>query len=166
MLRILFVLFIVLSITSCKDTVVIASNSQKAVWQVSLDSLPKKSAVLPKAQTILNTWKEYAALETSLTKINKTESREDLILLIEELIEAQKKMETSVYPKKFDIPHIKGRQKVVKTFLLKVKGDLEYRQNPQQSLLEMLDAFNELRNQFNVTVNSTLPEELRSNEKK
>ncbi len=51
-----------------------------------------------------------------------------------------------------------------KTYLLKTKGDLEYRQNPQQSLTEMIEAFNDLRNQFNVTVNNTLPDELRSNE--
>ena len=29
----------------------------------------------------------------------------------------------------------------------------------------MIEAFNDLRNQFNVEVNNTLPEELRANEK-
>ena len=73
-------------------------------------------------------------------------------------------MEAGIYPNSFDIPQIKGRQKVFKTYVLKTKGDLEYRQNPKESLVEMITAFNDLRNQFNVVVNNTLPDELRANE--
>ena len=73
-------------------------------------------------------------------------------------------MEAGIYPASFDIPQIKGRQKVFKTYILKTKGDLEYRQDPKESLIEMINAFNNLRNQFNVVVNNTLPDELRANE--
>ena len=71
----------------------------------------------------------------------------------------------SVYPAEFDIPQIKGRQKVLKTYILKTKGDLEYRLDPENSLKETIQAFNALREQFNVVVNNTLPEDLIKNEK-
>lgn len=164
MLRIFFFLALVLVVYSCKDEVSNTGDTGESVWQVSMDSLPAKRNVLPKAQQILNDWKEYTVLERSFDKIYTTEFREDLVLIIEELIENQKKMEAAEYPEAFNIPQIKGRQKVFKTYLLKTKGDLEYRQNPQESLKQMIQAFNHLRNQFNVTVNNTLPDELRSNE--
>ncbi|MGB3142521.1 MAG: hypothetical protein WBB24_00290 [Maribacter sp.] len=163
MLRIFFFLSVFLAVCSCKDRVSNTAETAESVWQVSIDSLPVKRSVLPKAQQILNDWKEHNVLERSFDKIYTTEFREDLVLIVEELIENQKKMEAGEYPEAFNIPQIKGRQKVFKTYLLKTKGDLEYRQNPQESLTEMIKAFNDLRNQFNVTVNKTLPDELRSN---
>ncbi|MFT6795005.1 MAG: hypothetical protein ACJART_000136, partial [Maribacter sp.] len=86
--------------------------------------------------------------------------REDLVLIIEDLVENQKALEVSKYPAQFDIPQVKGRQKVLKTFILKTKGDLEYRQDPKVSMEQMITAYNSLRNQFNVEVNNTLLEEL------
>ena len=89
-----------------------------------------------------------------------SEYAEDLILVTEDMIEKQKELEASSYPLEFDIPQIKGRQKVLKTYILKIKGDLEYRVNPEASLKEMIGAFNALRDQFNVVVNNTLPQDL------
>ena len=54
---------------------------------------------------------------------------------------------------------------MLKTYILKTKGDLEYRLNPEDSLKEVIQAFNALREQFNVVVNNTLPEDLIKNEK-
>ena len=149
---------------SCRDKVYDMAKVQEPGWEIITESLPQKVRVDPKAQSILDTWKEYAVLERSFDKIYTSEFREDFVLIVEELVENQKKMEEGAYPATFDISQIKGRQKVFKTFILKTKGDLEYRQNPKESILEMIEAFNDLRNQFNVVVNNTLPEELRVNE--
>jgi hypothetical protein len=59
---------------------------------------------------------------------------------------------------------VKGRQKVVKSYILKTKGDLEYRLNPENSIKELITAYNALRKQFDVTVNNTLPTDLIENE--
>ena len=40
-----------------------------------------------------------------------------------------------------------------KTYVLKVKATLEYRKDPLEPTIEMVNAFNSLRNQFNVMVN-------------
>lgn len=161
--KIIFFLIVILLASSCKEAVTETENVQESQWDVT-DSLPNKVRVDSKAQTILNDWKDFMALESSFDKIYTAENREDLFLIVDELVENQKKMEVGIYPAAFDIPQIKGRQKVFKTYILKTKGDLEYRQDPKESLVEMITAFNDLRNQFNVVVNNTLPDELRANE--
>ena len=162
----IFVLcMLVMLVHACKEAASETAIAQDSGWQIDTDSLPKKSTVDAKAQVILNTWKEFAVLERSFDKVYTTEFREDFVLTIEELVENQKKLETGMYPEAFNIPQIKGRQKIFKTYLLKTKGDLEYRQNPKESIIEMITAFNDLRDQFNVVVNNTLPDELRASEK-
>jgi hypothetical protein len=161
--KIIFFLIVIILASSCKEAVSGTENVQESQWQVT-DGLPNKVRVDSKAQTILNNWKDFMVLESSFDKIYSTENREDFVLIIDELVENQKKMEVGIYPASFDIPQIKGRQKVFKTYILKTKGDLEYRQDPKESLVEMITAFNNLRNQFNVVVNNTLPDELRANE--
>ena len=162
--KIVFFLFAMMVISSCKDAVSDIANVQESGWEVDTDSLPAKIPVDAKAQTILNEWLEFNALERSFDKMYDTEFREDFVLIVEELVENQKKMEEGEYPAEFDIPQIKGRQKIFKTYILKTKGDLEYRQDPKESIMQMIIAFNNLRNQFNVVVNNTLSDELRTNE--
>jgi len=164
MSKIIFFLIMVTLVASCKDAATETATVHESRWEEVMDSLPGKSRVDAKAQTILNDWLEYNALENSFDKIYTSEYIEDFELVVDELVENQKKMEVGVYPVAFDIPQIKGRQKIFKTYILKTKGDLEYRQNPKESILEMITAFNDLRNQFNVGVNNTLPDELRANE--
>jgi hypothetical protein len=162
--KIIFFFIVILITSSCKEAVSEIENEQESQWEVVTDGIPNKVRVDSKAQTILNDWKDFIVLESSFDKIYSSENREDFVLIIDELVENQKKMESGIYPASFDIPQIKGRQKVFKTYVLKTKGDLEYRQDPRESLIEMITAFNNLRNQFNVVVNNTLPDELRANE--
>lgn len=164
MSKILYFLVLVTLLASCKDAVSETAIVHESRWEDVTDSLPGKIRVDAKAQTILNDWLEYNALEKSFDKIYTSEYIEDFELVMDELVENQKKMEMGEYPKKFDIQQIKGRQKVFKTYILKTKGDLEYRQNPKESMLQMITAFNDLRNQFNVVINNTLPDELLANE--
>jgi hypothetical protein len=162
--KIIFFFIVILITSSCKEAASEIENMQESQWEVVTDGIPNKVRVDSKAQTILNDWKDFIVLESSFDKIYSSENREDFVLIIDELVENQKKMESGIYPASFDIPQIKGRQKVFKTYVLKTKGDLEYRQDPRESLIEMITAFNNLRNQFNVVVNNTLPDELRANE--
>jgi len=129
-------------------------------YTISTEKWPNKLAVNAEAKTILNDWGEYNALETSFDALYTVENRDDLSLTIENLIEKQKELAASDYPEKFDSPQVKSRQKVFKTYILKVKGDLIYRTDPQESILQMLAAYNALRNQFNVIVNNRLDTDL------
>jgi hypothetical protein len=162
--KIILFLFAMMVVFSCKDAVSDSADVQESGWGVVTDSLPAKIKVDAKAQPILNDWLEFNALERSFDKIYTSEFREDFVLIVEELVENQKKMEEGEYPVEFDIPQIKGRQKIFRTYVLKTKADLEYRQDPKESIIQMITAFNNLRNQFNVVVNNTLSDELRTNE--
>lgn len=155
---IIWALFSIL--VSCKN-----DQNQRALGgsvetEFNIEKWPKKTIVNPVAANILNNWSEYIALETSFEGIYRIENIEDLELVIEDLIEKQKLLAESEYPEAFDKPHIKSRQAALKTYILKTKGNLEYRLDVQEPLMEMIESFNALRNQFNVIVNNTFDAKL------
>jgi len=124
--------------------------------EFDVQKLPKKSILNGKAMAILETWPEFNELDVAFDALYSVENNEELILLIDQLIEKQNALTSSTYPEAFDIPQVKSRQKVLKTYILKVKATLEYRKDPIEPTIEMVTAFNGMRNQFNVVVNSTL----------
>ena len=128
------------------------------------EELPKRSRINTKATEILNGWAEYAAFESSFDAIYTTANNEDMILVIDDLLEKQSAWEKSEYPVSFDKAQIKSRQNVLKTYLLKVKTDLLNRADFISSTKEMIEAYNALRGQFNVVMNSTLDPKLLSDE--
>lgn len=149
---------------SCKQETGNEVSLQKEDTFFSVDSLPKPVGVNAKANEILKDWQAFKDIETTFESLYRVENREDLSLVIEDLIEKQKLLEASDYPASFDKPQIKSRQKVFKTFILKTKGNLEYRVNTKESTLEMIKAYNAYRNQFNVVINSELDTILISDE--
>ena len=158
--------FILLSllIFSCKqkqDTGLLDDNT---AIEFKSDELPVRKKVNAKSGAILRGWVEYNAFESSFDAIYNASNREDLILTIDDLIEKHKKWYSSTYPEPFDKAQIKSRQKVLRTYLLKLKSSLEYRTDFQAATKEMIDSYNALRNQFDVMVNSTLDPKLLSDE--
>ncbi len=154
--KILFYGLVCILLFSCNERKTSNEPKETAAAFFSVDSLPKPSAVNSKAATILKDWKEFNDLENSFMTLYNVDNREDLVLVIEDLIEKQKALEASDYPETFDKPQIKSRQKVFKTFVLKTKGNLEYREGVKSSTMEMIQAYNAYRGQFNVLVNSVL----------
>ncbi|WP_238934483.1 hypothetical protein [Aurantibacter crassamenti] len=142
----------------------VAGNAEAINFNV--EEWPKKAVANAEAAKILAKWPEYVALETSFESIYTSENSEDLSLIIEDLIEKQKAMAESTYPVEFDRPHIKSRQIALKTYILKTKGNLEYRLDLQEPVIEMIAAFNALRNQFNVILNSKIDIDLLQEKKK
>ena len=145
---------------SCKEKKDEVVANDTAGYVITTENWPEKLAIKANAQTILIDWIEYNEIEKSFDALYTVENREDLSLTIDNLIERQKALAESTYPEKFDNPQVKSRQKVFKTYMLKVKGDLIYRIDPQESVLQMLEAYNALRNQFNVIANNTLDTKL------
>ncbi|TLF45397.1 hypothetical protein [Maribacter aurantiacus] len=162
--KFLYFLLFLLVLGSCKDVVQESANVAESSFETMANELPPVVAVSAKSDAILAQWKEYYSFHQSFERIYTIGFREDLVLVIEDLVEKQKLLEASEYPAEFNIPQVKGRQKVVKTYILKTKGDLEYRLNPENSIKELITAYNALRKQFDVTVNNTLPTDLIENE--
>lgn len=154
--KILFYGMVCILLSSCNQGKTSNTPKETVAEFFSVDSLPKPSAVNNKAAAILKDWKEFNDLENAFLTLYNVDNREDLVLVIEDLIEKQKALEASTYPESFDKPQIKSRQKVFKTFVLKTKGNLEYRVGVKSSTMEMAQAYNAYRSQFNVLVNSVL----------
>ncbi len=147
-------------VLSCKPKNNGSSEDNVETFEIVQEDWPKKLAMDYKLQADLKDWKEFAMLETSFDALYQVENAEDLTLVIDDLVEKQKGLAESEYPEKFEMPQIKGRLTMFKTFLLKVKGDLHYRLDVQKSTLEMVNAYNAFRNQFNIIANNTLDTEL------
>ena len=151
---ILFLLF------SCKRDQKTDLLAEEIEMEFSTDSLPKRAAVNAKSAEILKDWAEYNSFDNRFNAIYNASNNEDLILVIEDLIEIQKRWEESTYPEAFDKAQVRSRQQVVKTYLLKVKSALDYRDDFATPTSEMIEAYNGLRRQFDVIVNSTLDPKL------
>jgi len=138
---------------SCGNNQRTEQSIETVELEFDVQKLPKKSILNREAKAILGTWAEFNDLDVAFDGLYSVENYEELILLIDEFIEKQNALAFSEYPETFDIPQVKSRQKVFKTYILKVKATLEYRKNPLEPTIEMVNAFNDLRNQFNVMVN-------------
>ncbi|MGB7395852.1 MAG: hypothetical protein WA913_15815 [Pricia sp.] len=156
MAKFILLFIMVLGFFSCQDKKPELESDGTSSYEISTENWPKKSDINAKAQSVIENWTEYDALEASFDAMYTVANRDDLSLIIDDIIEKQKALETSEYPVRLDKPEIKSRQKVFKTYMLKVKGDLFYRLDPRESVIQMIDAYNALRNRFNVIVNNTL----------
>lgn len=147
--------FLLLLITACKqeNDAAIENDSNYAI---STENWPKKIGVSQRSSAILNSWAEFKAYDEAIDGLYTVENTEDLSLVIEDLIEKHKLVKEANYPTEFDKPQIKSRQKVVHTFVLKTKGNLEYRLDAEEPVIALLNAYNAMRNQFNVISGNTL----------
>jgi len=150
-LAIFFGLFI-----SCKQQPSDLETNEVTATEWTIDSLPKREILNSKVLQILKEWPEFNNIDLSFDALYQAENREDIILIIEDLVENQNVLAAAEYPQEFNTPQIKSRQKVLKTFILKTKAALEYRTELHEPARELLIAYNALREQLNVTVNNTL----------
>lgn len=154
--KLLFIWALVSMFISCQRQQSSQSIDSRETETFNLDTLSQSVQANEKATAIINEWPEYKILNASVERVYKVENEEELILVIEEVIEDQKVLEQSEYPVSFDTPQIKSRQKVFKTYLLKVKAALQDRTELRVPVSEMIGAYNDMRSQFNVIVNNNL----------
>lgn len=149
-----------LAIISCKNKSAEANVSENEVPTMDTKQWTKKAAVNAKANSILSSWPDYNAFDTSVDALYNAKNLEDLAIGLEDVIEKQKLLLKSKYPEDYDVPQIKSRQKVILTYMLKLKADLEYRLPIETSIIELLEANNAMRTQFNVEINNPLDNSL------
>ena len=160
MKKLVVLMLIILGFLSCGDKKAEEVKEDNSMALVDLKKLPKKVNPSEGATLILRDWTEYNAINSAMNAIYNTDTKEDLTVIVEDLIEKQKLLETSVYPEVFNRADIKSRQKVFKTYVLKIKSNMEYDINPRAAVIEMVKAYNAFNNQFSVVISSTLDSEL------
>ncbi|MGI9546137.1 MAG: hypothetical protein ACR2MM_02780 [Flavobacteriaceae bacterium] len=149
---------------SCKQNQNADLLAEDTELEFDAETLPQRFRVNNKSANVLQSWVEYNAFDAAFDAIYTAANNEDLILIIEDLIEKQQLWEKSTYPDSFDKAQIKSRQKVLKTYLLKVRSALHYRSEFVLATEEMINAYNALRRQFDVMMNSTLDPKLLSDD--
>ena len=160
MRKIMSILSIILLLQACQESGKEGESTKEEVQFFSLDSMPGRVALNSKAATIVRDWREFNELETGFDALSTVANEEDLILVLEDLVEKQKRLEQGPYPVEFDIPQVRSRQKVMKTYIFKTRAAAEYRIDATAPAIEMIEAYNALRTQLNVIVNNTLDTEL------
>jgi len=144
---------------SCKEEAKEISREQDADRQLNLDLKSIEIIMKPEVLGLLENWKAFKSFDQTFNSVSKVKYREDLVLFIDNLLENEALLKESVYPELFNVPQIRSRQKVLKTFILKVKSALEYRLDPQPAMHEMITAYQDLQDQFNIIVAGTLSDD-------
>lgn len=161
---ILSICLLLLFTVSCRESGGATTESQKEQPFLQLTVLPQRVLLNAKASDLTKSWIAFNSLNTGFDALYTVENAEDLALVLDDLVERQKLLEESAYPAAFDLPQVRGRQRVMKTFILKTKAAVEYRVDATEPAVELINAYNAMRTQFNVLVNNTLDTQLLSDE--
>ena len=144
-----------------------ATPVAEALPEARKDSLPLPPtiALSPAAQGLAEGWASFNTLQQRMESVYRTQSREDMELLLEDLVEACEEIEVSAYPEPFNKLSVRSREKVFRTFLQKTQADLHYRVDLQESLVQALEAYNALRAQLNRVAEGDLDPSIFAHEK-
>ena len=112
--------------------------------------------LLPQTREVLQTWKPFMDFDMSFRQLYQAENREDLILVVDDLIEKHQEVANSEPPEKFRVSQVKSRMLVVLTNLYLVKEDIEYGKPVEEELRAVVEAYNALRAQMNTQMTNTL----------
>ena len=157
----LLIYFVLIGIfLGCKKEVKPDTVVNSTTQFVSFQNTPKTLAFNAEASKILSSWPEFQALQNSFEVMYRAENNEDLILAIDDILEKEKGLRESIYPEAFNKEQVKSRQKVVRTFLLKIKASLAESTDVNEPIKQMLTARNAFRNQFNRIISNKLDTKL------
>lgn len=152
--------FFSLIILSCGKTIEKADKETVRKKLYTFQGTPNLVKIKGDAREITLNWKEFTQFERAFDVMFQSSSNEDLELAINDLLDQEKIVRKSEYPTAFNSMKIKSRQKVLRTFLLKVKAGLIYNREVTEYLKQMLVSYNALRSQMNSIVNNELDTEL------
>ncbi len=149
---------------SCKEEAAKEVEVEEVPGSFSIQDYSKLQELAPDATEIVSSWPEFMAMENSMDVLKRASNTEDLKLAIEDLIEKEKALAESSYPKTFDILQIRSRQQLLRTFLYKVKGNLMDSREINESMEELITAYNAFKKQLNSISEKSLDVQLILNE--
>ncbi|MEZ4810155.1 MAG: hypothetical protein R2819_07320 [Allomuricauda sp.] len=160
MRKLLYTAIVFSALLGCREKQEIASNDSGEDVVFNYQKMPERFTINPEASAIVEGWEEFKKFNESVDVLYRATNNEDLILAIDDLIEKEKLLAKGTYPELFDTFQVKSRQRVIRTYLYKVKSHILEKQDTTQPTIEMLEAYNAMRKQLNVIVNSQLDKKL------
>ena len=118
--------------------------------------MPELVAIRPEARVILDKWPQYQALEKRMVAVAEAENPEALKLLMEEMEQICNLVDENTIPEPFEQPSVRGRIRVLRTYLGKLDAALFYRTDHLEPQAELMESYNVLRQQFNQIIGNTL----------
>ena len=164
MRKLLYLLVIVLSLSACRDSGDGTEETQEEERFFNYQKMPKKLAINSVATPIMDEWAEFQELSSKYELLYKAKNEEDLQKAIADHIQKEKLLAKGTYPELFDKLQIKSRQRVLKTYMIKVKAAILSKNDTAEPTKEMIESYNALRHQFNIIVNNPLDKKLILNE--
>ncbi len=152
--------FLFLAFLSCNENKGPVANETSEPASFSFQDYPKLIELEESVLPTVSSWPEYMALENSIAVLKRATNTEDLKLAIDDLIDKEKALAESTYPAEFDKLPIKSRQQVFRTFLYKVKGNLQDNRAIQEGMEQLINAYNAYKKQYNFLSSTTLDPKL------
>ncbi|WP_421804667.1 hypothetical protein [Flagellimonas sp.] len=160
MRKLLGILILLVSLGACKKSEKAAPEVDTTALEFNYQKMPDKATINAEASAIVEQWQEFKNLNASVDVLYKATNNEDLALAIDDLIEKEKKLAEGTYPEPFDSFQLKSRQMVMRTFLYKTKASILDNQPTTESTVKVLEAYNAMRRQLNLIMNSQLDKKL------
>ncbi|GLU42958.1 hypothetical protein [Allomuricauda sp. NBRC 101325] len=160
MRKLLVLMMITSYLLGCKKTETVTETAQNDDLEFNYQKMPSKATINLNAAAIVENWGEFNALNSSIDVLYKATNNEDLALAIDDLIEKEKNLEKGKYPELFDSFQVKSRQQVLRTYMYKVKASILENQPTTEPTVQLLEAYNALRKQLNVIMNSQLDKKI------
>jgi hypothetical protein len=160
MQKLLGILVLMLLLNACKKVEEAPVELNTEELEFNYQKMPEKIDINPEASAIVANWQQFKDLNASIDVLYKATNNEDLALAIDDLIEKEKELEAGQYPELFDSFQVKSRQMVMRTFLYKAKTSILENQPTTAPTIKVLEAYNSIRKQLNVIMNSQLDKKL------
>jgi len=160
MQKLLGILILITVLGGCKKTDKTTAQVNTEALEFNYQKMPEKNQINAEATAIVSEWPQFKDLNNSIDVLYKATNNEDLALAIDDLIEKEKDLAAGKYPEPFDTFQVKSRQTVMRTFLYKTKASIMENQPTTEPTIKVLQAYNSMRSQLNVIMNSQLDEKL------
>ena len=117
----------------------------------------------PAYETEIQQWEALNLLAAEVQRFQKATPKE-YSTAVEELLRLEDALSTSDFPEKFNIPAVKSRISLFKTYLLQTKSLLEPERIPRDTLskqhTKIILAFNAVKKQIAETLTNAMAQEL------
>jgi len=160
MQKLLGILILIVVFGACKKTEKNTAELDTEELEFNYTKMPEKSDINADATPIVEEWPQFKDLNSSIDVLYKATNNEDLALAIDDLIEKEKNLAAGKYPELFNTFQVKSRQTVMRTFLYKTKASILENQPTTAPTIKVLEAYNSMRRQLNVIMNSQLDKKL------
>lgn len=94
-----YYIFILGAFFACKQQADTEENSDSKDYAFTVEALPKSASPNAQATAILSDWKEYNDFTRAYNIIRQAQNIEELKLTVDDIIEKQKVLAASTYPK-------------------------------------------------------------------